>query len=131
MSTKKFSPFVPVVWLAIGNINMNFLFYDIEYKLEGPALPLKKKYWKNRLFYPISPPGYSWVPPKNFSPFDPAVWPARGNIYMNVLFCYVERIYRSNFYLFVCMSDHNSWTTWSIWLGDLFAWFQNIKWKYW
>ena len=26
------------------------------------------------------PPGYPWVPSKKFSPFGPAVWPARGNI---------------------------------------------------
>ena len=28
--------------------------------------------------------------PKKFSPFGPAVWPATGNIYTNVLFYYIE-----------------------------------------
>ena len=27
---------------------------------------------------------------KKFSPFGSAVWPARGNIYMNVLFSYID-----------------------------------------
>ena len=30
-----------------------------------------------------------WVSTKNFSPFGPAVWPARGNI-LNVLFYYID-----------------------------------------
>ena len=28
---------------------------------------------------------------KKISPFGPAVWPARGNIYMNVLFYYIDK----------------------------------------
>ena len=47
-----------------------------------PALPveLKKNYWgKNKLEF-VLPPGYAWVPSKNFSPFGPAVWPAIWNI---------------------------------------------------
>jgi len=30
---------------------------------------------------------------KKFSPFDPAVWPARGNIYTNVLFYFIDTSY--------------------------------------
>ena len=36
------------------------------------------------------PPGYSWIPSKNISPFALAVWPAIGNMYTNVLFYYIE-----------------------------------------
>ena len=36
---------------------------------EGPSVAREKKY---------------------FSPFGPAVWPARGNIYMNILFYYKD-----------------------------------------
>ena len=36
------------------------------------------------------PPGYPWVPSKKFSPFGPAVWPAKGNIQTNVLFYYID-----------------------------------------
>ena len=36
----------------------------------------------------MSPAGYPWVSTKKISSFGPAVWPARGNIYMNVLFYY-------------------------------------------
>ena len=32
-------------------------------------------------------------PLKNVSPFGPAVWPTRGNIYMNVLFYYIRILY--------------------------------------
>ena len=31
---------------------------------------------------------------KNVSPFDPAVWPAIGNIYTNVLFYYIDYFFR-------------------------------------
>jgi len=34
--------------------------------------------------------GYPWVPSQNVSPFGPAVWPAIGNIYGNVLFYYID-----------------------------------------
>ena len=38
----------------------------------------------------------SECPQKNFSPFGPAVWPAIGNIYMNVLFYYIENNSNNN-----------------------------------
>ena len=37
-----------------------------------------------------TPPGQPWVFTKNFSPFGPAVWPALGNTYKNVLFYYID-----------------------------------------
>ena len=36
------------------------------------------------------PPVYPWIPSKNVSPFGPAVWPALGNIYTNVLFYCID-----------------------------------------
>ena len=39
---------------------------------------------------PMLPPGYPWVSLKNVRPFGPAVWPAIGNIYRNVLFYYID-----------------------------------------
>ena len=33
-----------------------------------------------------TPPGHPWMSTKKFSPFGPAVWPAIGDIYTNVLF---------------------------------------------
>ena len=48
----------------------------------------------------MSSPDYPLVSTKKFNPFDPAVWPAiytslagYGNIYTNVLFYYIDRIY--------------------------------------
>ena len=41
----------------------------------------------------MSSPDYPLVSTKKFNPFDPAVWPAIGNIYTNVLFYYIDRIY--------------------------------------
>ena len=38
----------------------------------------------------MSPPGHPWVSKKNFIPIGPAVWPAIGNIYTNVLFYYID-----------------------------------------
>ena len=38
----------------------------------------------------MSPPGHPWVSTKNFRPIGPAVWPAIGNIYTNVLFYYLD-----------------------------------------
>ena len=38
----------------------------------------------------MSPPGHLGVSTKNVSPIGPAVWPAIGNIYTNVLFYYKE-----------------------------------------
>ena len=38
------------------------------------------------------PPGYQWVPSKNFSPFGPAVCLAIGNIYTNVFFYYMDTL---------------------------------------
>ena len=48
-------------------------------KEKGPALPMEKnfekKIEKNQIFLSMSPPGYTYeCPPKNLSPFGPAVW---------------------------------------------------------
>ena len=39
------------------------------------------------------PPGYPRIPSKNVSPFGPAIWPAIGNIYTNVLFYFIDNVY--------------------------------------
>ena len=38
------------------------------------------------IFLPMSSPSHPWVSTKKFSPFGPTVWPARGNIFTNVLY---------------------------------------------
>ena len=41
--------------------------------------------------------GYPWMSAKkSFPPFGPAAWPARGNIYINVLFYYIEESTQTN-----------------------------------
>ena len=56
-----------------------------------------------RGFFSMSPPGDPWVSTKNFSPFGPAVWPARGNIHTNVLFYYLDiRISRKKSIIIGC-----------------------------
>jgi len=42
------------------------------------------------LLYFFFLPRHPWVPSKSFSPFCPAIWPAIGNIYTNVLFYYID-----------------------------------------
>ena len=53
-------------------------------KLKCPALPVELKK-KLNFILPLLPPGYPCVHSKNVSSFGPAVWPAIGNINMNVL----------------------------------------------
>ena len=42
------------------------------------------------IFLAFNTPGYPWVSTKKFSPIGPAVWPAIRNIYMNILFYYID-----------------------------------------
>ena len=53
--------------------------------MKGPALPVEKKFEKNSNFT------------KHFSPIGPAVWPAIGDKYTNVLFYYIDKNDRSSF----------------------------------
>ena len=43
-------------------------------------------------------PRFSWIPSKNVSPFGPAVWPTRGNIYTNILFYHTDETLIIQFY---------------------------------
>ena len=55
----------------------------------------------------MSPSGYRCVSTKKLSPFGAAVWPARGNIYTNALFYYIDdiecRLSTVQFYRYQCI----------------------------
>ena len=50
---------------------------------------MEKKYFEKKVLKKLNFLAYD-TPTTNISPFGPALWPARGNIYMNVLFYYIE-----------------------------------------
>ena len=72
--------------------------YDKKLRLKDPTLRVKKMYKKIQILnflMPMSPTGNRQVSTKNVSPFGPAVWPAKGNIYTNVLFYYINCIIKT------------------------------------
>ena len=52
-----------------------------------------KKMWKKKklnFFFAYNTPGHPWASTKNASPIGPAVWPAKRNIFLNVLFYFID-----------------------------------------
>ena len=52
--------------------------------------PVKKKNIFKKILHKFVIPRLPMSAYKNVNPFGPAVWPARGNIYTNVLFHYIN-----------------------------------------
>ena len=60
---------------------------------EGPGVARGKIKFEKKNFLAVfayNTPGHPWVSAKNVSPIGPAVCPAIRNIYMNVLFYYID-----------------------------------------
>ena len=56
----------------------------------GKKSNLKKMVKKNQFFLAYNTPRPPMSNHNNFSPFGPAVWPALGNTYMNVVFYHID-----------------------------------------
>ena len=72
------------------NVVILFHFYLTITIAERPGVAFEKKMLKKRIIFTYTIPRPPMSVHKNFSPIGPAVWPAIRNMYMNVLFYYIN-----------------------------------------